>query len=245
MVDVSNKRIIITGGAQGIGRATAELLLKYGAKIVIIDIVDELAYSDTAKDLLYVKANLLAEQELITGFNQAIELLDDKIDVLINSAGIIKRGPAFELTNENWHNTLQLNVVSVFALSQLVANLMKDNGGGKIINFGSILSNFGGFNAFAYSTSKGAITQLTKSLSNEWAQYGIQVNAVAPGYMQTQMNNDLMNDPVRAPQVVARIPAQRWGTAEDVAKVVLFLSSELSDYVTGTIIPVDGGVLGR
>lgn len=97
----------------------------------------------------------------------------------------------------------------------------------------------------AYSTSKGAITQLTKSLSNEWAQYGIQVNAVAPGYMQTQMNNDLMNDPVRAPQVVARIPAQRWGTAEDVAKVVLFLSSELSDYVTGTIIPVDGGVLGR
>ena len=122
---------------------------------------------------------------------------------------------------------------------------MKKQGSGKIINMGSILSVLGGFHAAVYSTSKGAILQMTKSLSNEWACYGIQVNAIAPGYMLTTMNNDLMNDVERRVQVEARIPAKRWGTPEDVVGPALFLASSASDYVTGTLIPVDGGVLGR
>ncbi|GHH98933.1 SDR family NAD(P)-dependent oxidoreductase [Neobacillus kokaensis] len=250
MFDITGKKAIITGGAQGLGLTMAETFQKMGAEVAVIDISDEV-YNVPAKlnetNVLVhaVKGNLLDLDQLKDSFSEALEKLGGKVDILINNAGMIQRKPALEFSIETWNRILGLNVTSVFELSRLAAVEMKKQGSGKIINMGSILSVLGGYNAAAYSTSKGAILQLTKSLSNEWAEFGIQVNAIAPGYMLTTMNDDLMNDPVRAPQVEARIPAKRWGTAEDVAGVALFLASPASDYVTGTLIPVDGGVLAR
>lgn len=250
MFDIKGKKAIITGGAQGLGRSIVEAFHDAGVEVVVIDISDEIY--NIASELEYndpkihvVKGNLLDIASLRKSFNEALEKLDGTVDILINCAGLIDRKPAIECSLDSWNRILGLNVTSTFELSRLAASVMKKQGSGKIINMGSILSVLGGFNAAAYSTSKGAVLQLTKSLSNEWAEYGIQVNAIAPGYMLTQMNTELKNDPVRRPQIEARIPAKRWGTPEDVAGVALFLSASASDYVTGALIPVDGGVLGR
>lgn len=250
MFNVNGKKAIITGGAQGLGFSMTEAFHNAGVEIAVIDISDEI--SNVASKLKAndakihaVKGNLLDIDSLRQSFNEALYKLGGTVDILINSAGLIERKPALEFSLDSWHRILGLNVTAVFELSRLAAVEMKKQGSGKIINMGSILSVLGGFNAAAYSTSKGAVLQLTKSLSNEWAEYGIQVNAIAPGYMLTTMNTDLMNDPVRGSQVEARIPAKRWGTPQDVAGVALFLAAPASDYVTGTLIPVDGGVLGR
>lgn len=250
MFDIQGKKAIITGGAQGLGFSIVEAFYQAGAEIAVIDISDQVTEiaaklnSDEEK-IHAVRGNLLDLDHLQKAFYEALEKLGGRVDILINSAGLIERKPAFDFSLESWNRILGLNVTAVFELSRLAAIQMKEQGSGKIVNMGSILSVLGGFHAAAYSTSKGAVLQLTKSLSNEWAEYGIQVNAIAPGYMLTTMNDDLMNDPVRAPQVKARIPAKRWGTPEDVAGVALFLASSASNYVTGTLIPVDGGVLGR
>lgn len=250
MFDLKGKKAIITGGAQGLGFSMVEAFHNMGVEVAVIDISDEV-FNISTKFETYdvkihsVKGNLLDIDNLRQHFKEALDKLGGTVDILINSAGLIERKPALEFSLESWNRILGLNVTSVFELSRLAAVEMMKQGSGKIINMGSILSVLGGFNAAAYSTSKGAILQLTKSLSNEWAEYGIQVNAIAPGYMLTTMNDDLKNDPVRGPQVEARIPAKRWGTAEDVAGVALFLAAPASNYVTGTLIPVDGGVLGR
>lgn len=250
MFDLHGKKAIITGGAQGIGFSIVEAFHHAGVEVAVIDISDEvftistkLATDDV--EVHAVKGNLLNTVDLRKSFREALEKLGGTVDILINCAGLIERKPALEFSLESWDKILGLNVTSVFELSKLAAVEMKKQGSGKIINMGSILSILGGFHAAAYSTSKGAVLQLTKSLSNEWAEFGIQVNAIAPGYMLTKMNDDLKNDPVRGPQVEARIPAKRWGTPEDVAGVALFLAAPASDYVTGTLIPVDGGVLAR
>ncbi|GLY12634.1 SDR family NAD(P)-dependent oxidoreductase [Pseudobacillus badius] len=250
MFDLKGKKAIITGGAQGLGFSMVEAFHRAGVEVAVIDISDEI-FNISSKleaddpQIHAVKGNLLDIDNLRQSFKEALEKLGGTVDILINSAGLIERNPALEFSLESWNRILGLNVTAVFELSRLAAVEMKKQGSGKIINMGSILSVLGGFNAAAYSTSKGAVLQLTKSLSNEWAEYGIQVNAIAPGYMLTTMNTDLENDDVRRPQVDARIPAKRWGTPEDVAGVALFLAAPASDYVTGTLIPVDGGVLGR
>lgn len=250
MFNLKGKKAIITGGAQGLGFSMVQAFQQAGVETAIIDVsnqVFKIAEEHSLEDVKIhaVQGNLLDSESLHHAFQSALEKLGGSVDILINSAGLIERNPALEFSMDSWHRILHLNVTSVFELSRLAAIEMKKQGAGKIINMGSILSVLGGYNAAAYSTSKGAVLQLTKSLSNEWAADGIQVNAIAPGYMLTTMNDDLMNDPVRAPQIEARIPAKRWGTAEDVAGVALFLATPASDYVTGTLIPVDGGVLGR
>lgn len=250
MFNLNGKKAIITGGAQGLGFSMTEAFHNAGVEIAVIDISDEIfnVYSKLkANDakIHAVKGNLLDIDSLRQSFKEALDKLGGKVDILINSAGLIERKPALEFSLNSWDRIMGLNVTAVFELSRLAAVEMKKQESGKIINMGSILSVLGGFNAAAYSTSKGAVLQLTKSLSNEWAGYGIQVNAIAPGYMLTTMNTDLMNDPVRRSQIEARIPANRWGTPEDVVGVALFLASPASDYVTGALIPVDGGVLGR
>lgn len=250
MFNLNGKKAIITGGAQGLGFSMTEAFHNAGVEIAVIDISDEIfnVYSKLkANDakIHAVKGNLLDIDSLRQSFKEALDKLGGKVDILINSAGLIERKPAFEFSLNSWDRIMGLNVTAVFELSRLAAVEMKKQESGKIINMGSILSVLGGFNTAAYSTSKGAVLQLTRSLSNEWAAFGIQVNAIAPGYMVTSMNTDLKNDPVRGPQVEARIPAKRWGTPEDVAGVALFLAAPASDYVTGTLIPVDGGVLGR
>jgi 2-deoxy-D-gluconate 3-dehydrogenase len=250
MFNLTGKKAIVTGAAQSLGKEMARALHDAGVEVVILDISD--LAQKTAEELgkegakvHAVKGNLMDRENLHASFQEAVNKLGGRVDILINSAGIIERKNAMEFSLDSWDRILEVNVSAVFQLSRLVSDIMIKQGSGKIINMGSILSFLGGFNAAAYSTSKGAIAQLTKSLSNEWAGYGIQVNGIAPGYMSTSMNVDIEIDKVRSPQIDARIPAERWGTPEDITGVAVFLSSAASDYVTGVIIPVDGGVLAR
>lgn len=250
MFHLMGKKAIVTGAAQGLGKAMAQALHDHGAEVVILDISDQAQATaaemgETGAKVYAVKGNLMDRGHLKDSFQEAVHLLGGNVDILVNSAGLIERKDVMDFSLDSWDRIMEVNVSAVFQLSRLAAEIMIKQGSGKIINMGSILSFLGGYHAAAYSTSKGAIAQLTKSLSNEWAGYGIQVNAIAPGYMLTSMNADIQNDEVRSPQINSRIPAGRWGTPEDVAGVAVFLASSASDYVTGVIIPVDGGVLGR
>ncbi|PTL38365.1 SDR family oxidoreductase [Alkalicoccus saliphilus] len=249
MFNITGKKAIITGGGNGIGLSLVRAFHKAGVEIAVLDIdenIKELPNLFPSEPSLHVfQTDLLDSHSLRQGYEAALEKLNGEMDILINSAGLIQRHPAEDFPIDMWDKIMGVNVRAVFELSRLAAASMKKNKGGKIINFGSIVSIIGAYNSSAYSASKGAVMQLTKSLSNEWAQYNIQVNAIAPGYMLTTMNDDLMKDAVRKKQVEDRIPAKRWGTPEDIEGVALFLSSQASDYITGTLIPVDGGVLGR
>jgi 2-deoxy-D-gluconate 3-dehydrogenase len=169
-----------------------------------------------------------------------------RVDVLVNNAGTIHREAAEEVALEDWQRVLQVNLTSVFQLSQLVAkDMMGRAAGGKIVNIASLLSFQGGIRVPAYAASKGGIAQLTKALANEWAGKGIQVNAIAPGYFSTSNTEALEADPVRNRQILERIPAGRWGKPEDLGGAAVFLASRASDYVTGAVLNVDGGWLGR
>ncbi|HEY8410470.1 MAG TPA: SDR family oxidoreductase, partial [Pyrinomonadaceae bacterium] len=169
-----------------------------------------------------------------------------RLDILVNNAGTIRRAPAVEYSEEDWATVLEVNLSSVFRLSQLAGRWMIENGrGGKIVNIASLLSFQGGVTVPAYAASKGGVAQLTKALANEWAKHGINVNAIAPGYMRTTNTAALQADEVRNRQILERIPAGRWGEAEDVAGAAVFLASAASDYVNGHVLVVDGGWLAR
>jgi len=164
----------------------------------------------------------------------------------VNNAGTIHRDPAEEFKLEDWQRVVQVNLTSVFQLSQLVGrDLLARKSGGKIVNIASLLSFQGGIRVPAYSASKGGVAQLTKALANEWAAHNIQVNAIAPGYFATTNTEALQADPVRNRQILERIPAGRWGKPEDLAGAAVYLASAASDYVTGTILTVDGGWMSR
>jgi 2-deoxy-D-gluconate 3-dehydrogenase len=167
------------------------------------------------------------------------------IDILINNAGIIRRSPAVEYSAEDWAQVLEVNLNAVFRLSQLAGRRMLAQGNGKIVNIASLLSFQGGVFVPAYAASKGAVAQLTKALANEWAPKGINVNAIAPGYMDTDNTRALRADPVRSRQILERIPAGRWGTPEDLAAAAVFLASPASDYMHGHVLVVDGGWMAR
>jgi 2-deoxy-D-gluconate 3-dehydrogenase len=174
-----------------------------------------------------------------------VSKLGGRLDIIVNSAGIQRRSKSEEFPIEYWDDVIEINLTSVFMLCQLAGRTMLAQGKGKIINVASMLSYFGGYTVPAYAASKGGVAQLTKAMANEWAGKGVNVNAVAPGYMDTTMNTALVNDPVRNEQILARIPAGRWGTPDDMKGVVIFLASDYSDYINGAIIPVDGGFLSR
>ena len=169
-----------------------------------------------------------------------------RLDILINNAGTIRRAPAVEYSEEDWTTVLEVNLSSVFRLSQLAGkHMIETERGGKIVNVASLLSFQGGITVPAYAASKGGVAQLTKALANEWAKHRINVNAIAPGYMRTTNTAALQADEVRNRQILERIPAARWGEPEDVAGAAVFLSSAASDYVNGHVLVVDGGWLGR
>jgi 2-deoxy-D-gluconate 3-dehydrogenase len=170
-----------------------------------------------------------------------------RVDILVNNAGTISRGAAEEVALEDWQEVIQVNLTSVFQLSQLVARdvISRGDAGGKILNIASMLSFQGGLRVSSYAASKGGVAQLTKALANEWAARGIQVNAIAPGYFATANTESLQADEVRNRQILERIPAGRWGQPEDIAGAAVYLCSRASDYVTGTVLTVDGGWLGR
>ncbi len=167
-----------------------------------------------------------------------------KIDVLVNNAGVQRRSPAVEFSEEDWDFVIQVNQKAVFVLCQLVGKKMIEQGSGKIINLASLLSFQGGYTVPAYAAAKGAVAQFTKSLANEWASKNVNVNAIAPGYMATEMNTALMGDEARSRQIIERIPAGRWGTPEDMIGAAVFLASRASENIHGEIITVDGGWMG-
>ena len=175
---------------------------------------------------------------------QTIESLGS-IDILVNNAGITRRAPAVDFTPEDWDEVLAANLTSVFRLCQSAGRHMLAQGSGKIVNIASLLSFQGGITVPSYAAAKGGVAQLTKALANEWAAKGVQVNAIAPGYMETDLTEALQNDPNRSRQIMERIPAGRWGSPQDLAGAAVFLASPASDYVNGHILVVDGGWMGR
>jgi 2-deoxy-D-gluconate 3-dehydrogenase len=168
-----------------------------------------------------------------------------KLDILVNDAGIIRRTPAIDVTERDWDEIMSINAKATYFLAQAVGRDMMKRKSGKIINVASLLSIQGGIFVPAYAASKGAVAQITKALANEWAQYGINVNAIIPGYMETNNTLALRKDPVRSRAILDRIPAGRWGVPEDLAGAVVFLASSASNYVHGHLLAVDGGWLGR
>ena len=250
LFDLTGKCALVTGGNRGLGRGIAEGLCEAGAEVVILasgDSVYTAAEELRGKGFSVrgVKCDLSDETNIRTVFAQVVADFGGKLDILVNNAGIQRRNRCEEFLISDWDDVLNINLRSVFLLCQLAGNHMLEQGGGKIINLASMLSFFGGFTVPAYAAAKGGVAQLTKALSNEWAGRNIQVNAIAPGYMATDMNTRLMEDEKRNAEILGRIPAGRWGRAEDMKGAAVFLASAASDYLSGAIIPVDGGYLGK
>ena len=248
--DISGKKAIVTGAAQGLGNGMAAGLMKEGVEVVLFDINPKV--KDVAEGFVNdgykchaVVVNLGDQTDRERAFDEAREMLGGRLDIIVTAAGIQRRHKSEEFPLEDWNLVLNVNLTAVFALDQLAARVMLKQGSGKIINIASMLSYFGGFTVPAYAASKGGVAQITKAFANEWASKGINVNAIAPGYMATEMNVALINDEVRNTEILSRIPAKRWGTPEDVAGVACFLASPASDYLNGAIIPCDGGYLSR
>lgn len=232
------------------GRAMAEALCEAGAETVVL--ASSANAQKAAEELCTagyqahaVQADLGDRQAIPPAFEKAVGLLGGRLDILVNAAGIQRRNRCEDFTLEDWDDVIRVNLDAVFQLCQLSGRIMLKQGGGKIINVASMLSFFGGFTVPAYAASKGGVAQLTKALSNEWAGRGINVNAVAPGYMATEMNVKLIEDKKRNAEILGRIPAGRWGTPEDMKGITVFLASSASDYLDGAVIPLDGGYLGK
>jgi 2-deoxy-D-gluconate 3-dehydrogenase len=241
---VEGKRALVTGGSAGMGRAMAEALVEGGARVVIVGRSGRVF--DVAEEIgaIPLQADLADRAQALALVDRAVEALGG-LEVLVNNAGVIRRYPAQEFPLDDWDYVLSVNLDAVWILAQAAGRYMLAQGYGKMINMASAISFFGGITIPAYAASKGGVAQLTKALSNEWASHGVNVNAIAPGYVATEMTAALVGNPQREPLILARIPAGRWGVPDDLKGVVLFLASAASDYVHGAIIPVDGGYLGR
>jgi 2-deoxy-D-gluconate 3-dehydrogenase len=246
---LDGKTALVTGSAAGLGAAIALALAEAGADVIThgnrrsADVTSE-AIAATGRKTAALSADLSSTTGAEELFRRANEQFAH-IDILVNNAGIILRANAEEFSLEDWNAVLQVNLTSVFRLSQLVGKGMLGRGNGKIINIASLLSFQGGIRVPAYAASKGAVAQLTKALSNEWAPRGIQVNAIAPGYFRTENTSALQMDEQRNRQIVERIPTGDWGVPEQLAGAAVFLASPASDYVTGEVLTVDGGWMAR
>ena len=249
LFDLTGKIAIVTGASTGLGAGIAVALARAGADLVGVARSDQAqtarAVEDTGRRFWPIQADVsqlgAAEQIVSETLSQY-----GRIDILVNNAGIAVRKDVFDYTQQDWDATLDLDLRGVFFLSQAVARCFVEQGqGGKIINIASMLSFQGGLRVAAYAAAKGGVRTLTQALCNEWAPYSINVNAIAPGYMATRINTQLMEDPVRGRQILERIPAGRWGRPEDLDGAVVFLASRASDYVDGITLPVDGGWLAR
>ncbi len=241
---LDNKVAVITGGTRGIGQAVTRALAEAGADVAVVSRSPnpelEASVSALGRRYFHQPADL-TNREQSKAVVPAVEDALGNIDILINDAGIIPRAPAVEFAEEDWDATLEIDLTAVFILCQIAGRRMIQKGRGKIVNIASILSFQGGINVAAYTSAKHGVTGLTKTLSNEWAKHGINVNAIAPGYIATEMTAALQQDPVRSKSILGRIPAGRWGSPEDIAGAVLFLASSASDYVNGSTLAVDGG----
>jgi len=243
---LDHKIALVTGSASGLGAAIAIALSQAGATVACHG--NRRAATETAKTIGERAAAFQADLSSTTGAEHLFEQVKatyGRVDILVNNAGTIHREAAADVSLADWQQVLQVNLTSVFQLSQLAARDMFPRSNGKIVNIASLLSFQGGIRVPAYTASKGGVAQLTKALANEWAPKGIQVNAIAPGYFATTNTEALQADETRNRQILERIPAGRWGQPHDLAGAALFLASAASDYVTGTVLTVDGGWMGR
>lgn len=248
---LKGKVAIITGASTGLGQGMAIGLAEAGANIIGV------GSKSMPETRTLIESRNVRFHEIICDLVSAtperlVQVVDEvvslfgSVDILVNNAGIIRREDAIAFTEKDWDDVMNINTKSVFFLSQAFAKqLIKQNHGGKIINIASMLSFQGGIRVPSYTTSKSGLKGLTMLMANEWAKYGIQVNAIAPGYMITNNTEMLRKDVKRSQEILGRIPAGRWGTPEDVAGTCVFLASKNSDYITGYTIAVDGGWLAR
>jgi len=241
---------LVTGASTGLGAAIAIALAEAGAQVACHgntqspqSTCDRIASTGGLAHAISGDLGEPATPKRLVG--QTLERFG-RIDILVNNAGTIRRAPAVDYSDDDWTKVIEVNLTSVFRLSQLAGKQMIETGrGGKIVNIASLLSFQGGITVPAYAASKGGVAQLTQALANEWAMHGINVNAIAPGYMRTANTAALQADETRNRQILERIPAARWGEPEDVAGAAVFLSSSASDYVNGHVLVVDGGWMGR
>jgi 2-deoxy-D-gluconate 3-dehydrogenase len=241
---------LVTGAARGLGQAMALGLAEAGADIVGLDRCesDETGAAVTKLGRRFMQVCCDLHEASVADLNAIVsQIMTEmgRLDILVNNAGIIRRAPALEFSEADWDDVLQINLKSVFFLSQAAGRVMVAQGGGKIINVASMLSYQGGILVPSYTAAKSAVAGITRGLANEWAKHGINVNAIAPGYMATDNTAPIRADAARAESILARIPAGRWGEPDDLKGCVVLLASRASDYMHGTIVCVDGGWMAR
>lgn len=249
LFDLTGKTAVVTGAGRGLGQGLSVGLAEAGADVALV--VNQTAPDETkaaveklGRRAVVIHADLGTEEGAEAVVQETLKAFG-RVDILVNNAGIIRRAPAAEHSLKDWQDVLNVNLHSVFLLCQSFGREMLKQGSGKIINIASMLSFQGGINVPGYAASKHAVAGLTKELANEWAGRGINVNAIAPGYMATDNTEALRQDEKRSQEILSRIPAGRWGTPDDLKGPVVFLASAASDYMSGHILCVDGGWMSR
>ena len=249
--ELKGKIALVTGCKRGIGKAMAIALAEAGADIIGVSTSLEKQDSDVEKEILELGRKFSAYQcdfsnrEALHSFIKKVKTDFPIIDILVNNAGTIKRAPAADHEDDLWDHVIEVNQTAPFILTRELGKEMLKRGSGKIVFIASLLTFQGGINVPSYAASKGAIGQLTMAFSNEWASKGINVNAIAPGYINTDNTTDLRKDTKRSEAILSRIPAGRWGKPEDLSGPIVFLCSDASNYIHGSTILVDGGWMGK
>jgi 2-deoxy-D-gluconate 3-dehydrogenase len=246
---LENKVAIVTGCRTGLGQGMCLALAEAGADIVGVDYIEmddtKVKVEATGRRFMGIEANLMSTESLQGIVDSTVEAFGH-LDILVNNAGIIRREDSVRFSEKDWDDVMNINSKTVFFLSQAAANqFIKQGSGGKIISTASMLSYQGGIRVPSYTASKSAVKGLTMLMANEWAKHGINANAIAPGYMDTDNTAALIADPVRSKEILDRIPAGRWGKPSDVGGLAVFLASEASSYINGFTIACDGGWLAR
>ncbi|WKU21012.1 SDR family oxidoreductase [Priestia megaterium] len=249
LFSLDGKVAAITGATRGIGRSMAIALAEAGSDIALLQRSKEFLrvkeeIERLGRKCFIVNCDLENASEVSEAISSVVAYFG-KLDILVNNAGIQRRSPAVDFAEEDWDAVMNVNLKTVWLLCQQAGRQMLKQGSGKIINMASLLSYQGGITVPAYAAAKGGVAQLTKALSNEWAAKGVNVNGIVPGYIATDMNEALINDETRSRQIIERIPAGRWGQANDFKGAVVFLASDASAYIHGHLLAVDGGWLGR
>jgi 2-dehydro-3-deoxy-D-gluconate 5-dehydrogenase len=251
MFDLSGSVALVTGCRRGIGLAMAEAVALAGADVIGTSLSLPSGASEARRRVEAAGRSFVAYQADLGDPNGPVELAralahdGHSIDILVSNAGTIERAPVADHTDAMWEKVIQTNLTSAFVLAREIGRQMVERGRGKIIFTASLLSFQGGVNVASYAASKSGLVGLVRALSNEWASHGVNVNAIAPGYIATDNTQALRDDPDRYRAILERIPAGRWGESTDLAGATVFLASPASDYVNGVVLPVDGGWLGR
>jgi 2-dehydro-3-deoxy-D-gluconate 5-dehydrogenase len=249
--DLSGRLAVVTGARRGIGRAMARGLAEAGADVIGVSANLEADGSEVEKDVTAAGRSFeairadLSDPAAVRQLGEELAGRDRPVDILVNNAGTIRRAPADRHTDADWDLVLQVNLTAQFVLARAVGAMMVRRGQGKIIFTASLLSFQGGITVPGYAAAKHGIAGITKALANEWAPAGVNVNAIAPGYIATDNNQALRDDPARSAAILDRIPAGRWGSPDDLAGATVFLASDAAAYLHGTVLAVDGGWLGR